>query len=171
GSGRAEIGEAGDRRIVTALFADLVDYVRLVAEHDAEEFRRRVDAAFAAVVDAIESFDGTREKFIGDAVFAVFGWPVAHDDDALRATHCALAIRERLAHLEDPAGEARQVRIGLATGEVVAAPRGVPGALDWSLTGPAVTTAARIQGEAEAGEIPLHRANTRGARQRARVSQ
>jgi class 3 adenylate cyclase len=160
----AAAGEAGDRRVVTALFADLVDYVRLVAEHDAEEVRRRVDAALVAMSDAIEAFDGTREKFIGDAVFAVFGWPTAHDDDALRATHCALAIREGLARLQDPAGEALQVRIGLATGEVVAAPRGVPGGLDWSLTGPAVTTAARIQGVAQPGEILLDEATRRAAR-------
>ena len=157
-------GSGGDRRIVTALFADLVDYVRLVAEHDPEEVRRRVDAALVAMVDAIQGFDGTREKFIGDAVFAVFGWPVAHDDDALRATHCALAIRESLARLEDPSGEVLQVRIGIATGEVVAAPREVPGAQDWSLTGPAVTTAARIQGIAEPGEILLDEATIRAAR-------
>jgi class 3 adenylate cyclase len=157
-------GAAGDRRIVTALFADLVDYVRLVAEHDPEEVRRRVDAALVAMVDAIQGFDGTREKFIGDAVFAVFGWPVAHDDDALRATHCALAIRAGLARLEDPSGEVLQVRIGIATGEVVAAPREVPGAQDWSLTGPAVTTAARIQGIAEPGEILLDEATIRAAR-------
>ncbi len=163
-SDAAAAGSRGDRRIVTALFADLVDYVRLVAEHDAEEVRRRVDAALMAMGEAIERFDGTREKFIGDAVFAVFGWPIAHDDDALRATHCALAIRDGLARLEDPAGDALQVRIGLATGEVVAAPRGVPGALDWSLTGPAVTTAARIQGEAAAGEILLDEATRRAAR-------
>ncbi|HEY8845741.1 MAG TPA: adenylate/guanylate cyclase domain-containing protein, partial [Candidatus Limnocylindrales bacterium] len=132
GGNQQAVGEAGDRRVVTALFADLVDYVRLVAEHDAEEVRQRVDAALGAMVDAIEGFDGTREKFIGDAVFAVFGWPSAHDDDALRATHCALAIRDGLARLQDPAGDALQVRIGLATGEVVAAPRGVSGALDWA---------------------------------------
>ena len=164
-------GEAGDRRIVTALFADLVDYVRLVAEHDAEEVRRRVDAALGAMVDAIVAFDGTREKFIGDAVFAVFGWPTAHDDDALRATHCALAIREGLTHLQDPAGEALQVRIGLATGEVVAAPRGVPGSVDWSLTGPAVTTAARIQALAQPAEILLDEATRRASRKELAVDE
>jgi class 3 adenylate cyclase len=146
------------------LFADLVDYVRLVAEHDPEDVRRRVDAALMAIVEAIEAFDGTREKFIGDAVFAVFGWPVGHDDDALRAAHCALSIRERLANLEDPAGDTLQVRIGLASGEVVAAPRGVRGALDWSLTGPAITTAARIQDLANPGEILLDEATRRAAR-------
>jgi class 3 adenylate cyclase len=157
-------GSAGDRRVVTALFADLVDYVRLVAEHDAEEVRQRVQAALAAMADAIVRFDGTREKFIGDAVFAVFGWPVAHDDDALRAAHCALAIRADLAMLRDPAGDALEVRIGIATGEVVAAPRGLAGADDWSMTGPAVTTAARIQGVAEPGEILLDEATIRAAR-------
>ena len=157
-------GASGDRRVVTALFADLVDYVRLVAELDPEEVRRRVDAALVAMVDAIQRFDGTREKFIGDAVFAVFGWPVAHDDDALRATHCALAIRAGLTALDDPSGEILQVRIGIATGEVVAAPRDVPGTHDWSLTGPAVTTAARIQGIANPGDILLDEATIRAAR-------
>ena len=157
--------EFGDRRIVTAVFADLVDYVRLVAEHDPEDVRARVDSALAAMGEAIEAFDGTREKFIGDAVFAVFGWPVGHDDDALRAAHCALAIREALARVDDPAdSEPLQVRIGLATGEVVAAPRGAPGSLDWSLTGPAVTTAARIQALAQPGEILLDEATLRAAR-------
>ena len=158
-------GEAGDRRIVTALFADLVDYVRLVAENDPEDVRRRVDAALLAMVDRIEAFDGTREKFIGDAVFAVFGWPRGHDDDALRAAHCALAIREALARVdEQSAGEPLLIRIGIATGEVVAAPRGPDEALDWSLTGPAVTTAARIQAIAQPGEILLDEATLRAAR-------
>ncbi len=165
----AATGAAGDRRIVTALFADLVDYVRLVAEHDPEEVRRRVGAALAAMDEAIERFDGTREKFIGDAVFAVFGWPAAHDDDALRATHCALAIRDGLAGLGEMSGETLKVRIGLATGEVVAAPRGIPGEMDWSLTGPAITTAARIQGLAGPGEILLDETTRRAARKRLAV--
>lgn len=155
--------EAGDRRIVTALFADLVDYVRLVAEHDPEDVRHKVDAALRAMVDAIKAFDGTREKFIGDAVFAVFGWPQGHDDDALRAAHCALAIQQALATADGPAGEPLQVRIGIATGEVVAGMRHAD-TMDWSLTGPAVTTAARIQAAAQPGEILLDEATLRAAR-------
>jgi adenylate cyclase len=163
GRGATEV-EPGDRRIVTALFADLVDYVRLVAEHDPEEVRRQVDQALMAMVEAIQTYDGTREKFIGDAVFAVFGWPTGHDDDALRAAHCALAIREALANIAGSTGdEPLQVRIGIATGEVVAAPRGNTTA-DWSLTGPAVTTAARIQTIAQPGEILLDEATLRAAR-------
>ncbi len=91
----------GDRRVVTALFADLVDYVRMIAEHDPEEVRARVTAALATMGDAIERFDGTREKFIGDAVFAVFGWPRGHDDDAVRASLAAMAIRAGLHDVAD----------------------------------------------------------------------
>jgi hypothetical protein len=149
--------EAGDRRIVTALFADLVDYVRLVAEEDPEDVRRKVDAALRAMVEAIRAFDGTREKFIGDAVFAVFGWPQGHDDDALRAAHCALAIREALTGSAGSAGtdaaadEPLQVHIGIATGEVVAGQRS-DDALDWSLTGP-----GGHDGGADPGDRPAQR--------------
>jgi len=156
--------EAGDRRIVSALFADLVDYVRMVAEHDPEVVRSRVGAALGAMAGAIERFEGTREKFIGDAVFAVFGWPRAHEDDAVRAALCALAIRAALQDLGDGA-EPLEVRIGVATGEVVAMPRAVAAA-DASLTGEAITTAARIQSLARPGEILLDAATVRAARDR-----
>ena len=117
--GRAAV-DVGDRRVVTALFADLVDYVRMLAEHDPEEVRARVGTALVRMGEAIERLDGTREKFIGDAVFAVFGWPQAHDDDPVRAALAALEIRATLLEPED-GGEPLEVRIGLATGEVVAA--------------------------------------------------
>jgi adenylate cyclase len=154
----------GDRRVVTALFADLVDYVRLVAEHDPEVVRRRVRAALTVMADAIERLDGTREKFIGDAVFAVFGWPRAHDDDAVRAALAALAIRTSLRDLGDGA-EAMEVRIGIATGEVVTS-RADPARDDLALTGSAITTAARIQSLARPAEILLDSATVRAARGR-----
>jgi class 3 adenylate cyclase len=154
----------GDRRIVTALFADLVDYVRMVAEHDPEVVRRRVRAALTVMADAIERLDGTREKFIGDAVFAVFGWPRAHDDDAVRAALAALAIRTSLRDLGDGA-EAMEVRIGIATGEVVTS-RADPSRDDLALTGSAITTAARIQSLARPAEILLDSGTVAAARGR-----
>jgi class 3 adenylate cyclase len=156
----------GDRRIVTALFADLVDYVRMLAEHDPEAVRETVTTALATMAEAIERLDGTREKFIGDAVFAVFGWPRAHDDDALRASLAALQIRAGLAGVHGDASEPLDVRIGLATGEVVAsAPRPTRDG-DLGLTGEAITTAARIQTLARPGEILLDEATRRAARGR-----
>jgi len=155
----------GDRRVVTALFADLVDYVRMLAEYDPEEVRDRVTAALATMSEAIERLGGTREKFIGDAVFAVFGWPQAHDDDAVRAAIAALAIRASLLDIGDGSGPL-EVRIGLATGEVVAAAT-VPGPDgDLGLTGEAITTAARIQSLARPGEILIDGATLRAARDR-----
>jgi class 3 adenylate cyclase len=153
----------GDRRVVTALFADLVDYVRMIAEHDPEEVRARVTSALATMGDAIERFDGTREKFIGDAVFAVFGWPRGHDDDAVRASLAAMAIRAGLHEIAD-GSEPLEVRIGIATGEVVASGPGSFG--DLGLTGEAITTAARIQSLARPGEILLEGATLAAARGR-----
>ncbi len=155
----------GDRRVVTALFADLVDYVRMLAEHDPEVVRARVTAALATMSEAIARFDGTREKFIGDAVFAVFGWPRAHDDDAVRASLAALSIRARLQEIGDGV-EPMEVRIGIATGEVVASAPGPSRDGDLGLTGEAITTAARIQSLARPGEILLEGATLRAARGR-----
>jgi adenylate cyclase len=154
----------GDRRIVTALFADLVDYVRMLAEHDPEEVRARVTAALATMATAIERLDGTREKFIGDAVFAVFGWPRAHDDDAVRAALAALAIRAGLQE-GGRGAEPLDVRIGIATGEVVAAASAEDDD-DLRLTGEAITTAARIQSMAPPGEILIDDATRQAARGR-----
>lgn len=161
--GSAEPFPAGDRRIVTALFADLVDYVGLVATHDAEEVRRTVDDAFRVMGDAVVRYGGTLEKFIGDAVFAIFGVPVAHDDDALRAALAAIDLRTGLREQALVRGhEALEIRIGLATGEVVAGPRDVHGYRSWSATGEVVTRAARLQQAAVPDEI-LVDASTRDA--------
>jgi class 3 adenylate cyclase len=153
--------------VVTALFADLVDYVRMLAEHDPEVVRARVTGALGAMADVIERLGGTREKFIGDAVFAVFGWPRAHDDDAVRAALAGLGIR---AALRDPGDgtEALEVRVGIATGEVVAAGRALRGG-DLGLTGEAITTAARIQTLARPGEILLDGPTLAAARGRLAV--
>lgn len=162
-TGAGSVSESGDRRVVTALFADLVDYVRMVAEHDPEEVRTQVTTALATMGDAIERFDGTREKFIGDAVFAVFGWPRLHDDDAVRASLAAMTIRAGLLEIAH-GGEPMEVRIGIATGEVLTRGQGSGG--DMGLTGEAITTAARIQSLARPGEILLEGATVAASRGR-----
>lgn len=137
----------------------------MLAEHDPEVVRARVTTALATMAAAVERLGGTREKFIGDALFAVFGWPRAHDDDAVRAGLAALAIRSGLREL-DSGGDQMDVRIGLATGEVVAAGDGPAADGDLRLTGEAITTAARIQSMARPGEILLDEATRRAARDR-----
>jgi adenylate cyclase len=145
--------QAGDRRVVTALFADLVGYTRLVDELDPEEVRARVDAALGAMGQVAVKFGGSLEKFIGDALLAVFGAPTAHDDDALRACLCGLEMEAALRCLGEGRPDPLEVRIGIATGEVVAALREVAGSRSIALTGGPMTTAARLQQLAKPAEI------------------
>jgi adenylate cyclase len=161
----------GDRRIVTALFADLVGYTRLVDELDPEEVRSRVDGALALMGEAVLKFGGSLEKFIGDAVLAVFGVPAAHDDDALRACLCALEMQSCLARYVTGDDQPLVLRIGIATGEVVAALREVAGTRSIALTGEAMTTAARLQQLAEPNEILLDEPTTVAAEPRIGVEQ
>jgi class 3 adenylate cyclase len=154
--------------VVTALFADLVGYTKLVDELDPEEVRARVDGALTVLGQAVSHFGGSLEKFIGDAVLVVFGAPVAHDDDALRACLCALEMQSSLSRYV--AGDRHmELRVGIATGEVVAALRDVAGNRSVALTGDPMTTAARLQQLAEPNEILLDEATVAGAEPRVGV--
>ncbi|MHB8398344.1 MAG: AAA family ATPase [Candidatus Limnocylindrales bacterium] len=160
----------GDRRIVTALFADIVDYSRLIAELDAEEVVARVDEALRILAAAVDRYDGTVEKFIGDAVFAVFGARRAHDDDSLRAALCAMEMTAGLETVAHRHGEAPlRLRVGIATGEVVTSVRSIGDASGLAITGAAVTTAMRLQELAQPGDILLDDATVSAARDRLAV--
>ena len=161
--------KVGDRRVVTALFADLVGYTRLVDELDPEEVRARVDGALGVLAEAVLHYGGTLEKFIGDALLAVFGVPVAHDDDPLRACLCAIQMQAALSRYVTGGAEPMQLRIGIATGEVVAALREVGGTRSVALTGEPMTTASRLEELAEPGEILLDDATMAAAEPRVGV--
>ena len=158
--------KVGDRRVVTALFADLVGYTTLIDELDLEEVRARVDGALTVMATAVIHFGGTLEKFAGDAVLAVFGVPVAHDDDPLRACLCALEMQASLARYSSDDSRPLQLRIGVATGEVVAALRDVAGSRSIALTGDPMTTASRLEQLAEPSETLLDDATVAAAEPR-----
>ena len=130
-----------ERKLATALFVDLVDSTALVASHDPEIARRRVTGFFERVKEHVDAYGGKVEKFAGDAVLAVFGVPVAHEDDAERAVRAAMAI------VETGDGEL-PVRIGIEAGEVV-----VEDGDSTFATGEAINVAARLQQTADPGEI------------------
>jgi adenylate cyclase len=136
---------AEERRLVTVLFADLVGFTKLGDESDPEEVRAVQLRYFELVSQEVARFGGSVEKYIGDAVVAVFGLPRAHDDDAERAVRAALAIRARVPPLD------LEVRIGVNTGEVVGGLNDPRGGL--SLAGDAINVAARLQQAAEPGAI------------------
>src|SRR5439155_24159403 len=143
------------RKLATILFADLVDSTGLAVSLDPETWRAVQRRYFEAASAAVARHGGMTEKFVGDAVMAVFGTPVAHEDDALRAARAAVEARDAVAGLdaalERELGIRLDVRIGLATGEVLSG--GATG--EPLVTGPAVNVAARLQQAAAPGEIAV----------------
>jgi class 3 adenylate cyclase/tetratricopeptide (TPR) repeat protein len=160
--GEAE-GVAPDvRRVVTIVFADVTGSTSLGERLDPEALRRVMGRYFDEMSAVIERHGGTVEKFIGDAVMAVFGIPRLHEDDAVRAARAAGGMREALEalnlELEREHGVGIAARIGVNTGEVVA---GDPSAGQRLVTGDAVNVAARLEQAASPGEIFLGEATYR----------
>src|SRR4029079_2169500 len=129
------------RKVVTVVFCDLTGSTALGDATDPEAVRATMRSYYDAMRTILERHGGTVEKFIGDAVMAVFGVPVSHEDDALRAVRAAWEMRAAIPELGLAA------RIGVNTGEVVA------GEGDSLVTGDAVNVAARLEQAAEAGDV------------------
>jgi class 3 adenylate cyclase len=136
-----------ERKLVTVVFADLVGSTELAGRSDPERVRAQLERFYAAMRAEIELTGGTVEKFVGDAVMAVFGAPAALEDHAERALHAALAMQRRMRELF---GDAMQMRVGVNTGEVVVGPAHEGGSF---VTGDAVNVADRLQKAAGPGEV------------------
>src|SRR6266540_2928845 len=145
-------GGREERKIVSVLFCDLVGFTTRSERADPEDVRATLRAYHDSVRREIERFEGTVEKFIGDAVMAVFGAPVAHEDDAERAVRAGLRVLEAIEELNanDPA-RSLQVRVGINTGEAVVALTARPEEGEGIVTGDVVNTASRPQGAAPVG--------------------
>ncbi|GAC1664295.1 MAG: hypothetical protein NVS9B8_04480 [Candidatus Limnocylindrales bacterium] len=138
---------------MTVLFADVVGSTALGEALDPEDVRALLARFFAIARDAIEQHGGQLEKFIGDAVMAVFGLPVAHDDDPARALAAAIELRDRV-RLDPGLGDRLPIRLGVLGGEVIATRDVRDGAQsDFLITGDAVNSAARLQQAADAWGI------------------
>src|SRR5881392_370813 len=131
------------RKVVTVLFCDVTGSTSLGESVDPEALQGLLARYFERMKGIVESHGGTVEKFIGDAVMAVFGVPQVHEDDALRAVRAAVEMRDALPEL------GVQARIGLNTGEVVV------GTGERLATGDAVNLAARLEQAAARGEVLL----------------
>jgi class 3 adenylate cyclase/tetratricopeptide (TPR) repeat protein len=138
-----------ERKVVTVFFADLVGFTGRAEQLDPEDVRAMLSPYYARVRSEIERFGGTVEKFIGDAVMAVFGAPVSHEDDPERAVRAALAAREAVQELNEanPALDLH-VRIAVNTGEAVVALDARPAEGEGMVAGDVVNTAARLQAAA-----------------------
>lgn len=151
----AATAAAAERKLITVIFCDLVGSTALGEALDPETLRSVTLRYFTAMRDKIEKFGGTVEKFIGDAVMAVFGVPVMHEDDAHRALSAALGMLDAVAvlnaELEPAIGVRLQVRIGVNTGPAMAGTD--PSARQALVSGDTVNTAARLEQNAPEGEI------------------
>jgi len=152
--------------MVSVLFCDLVGFTAASESVDPEDVRARLRPYHARVREEIERYGGTVEKFVGDAVMAVFGAPVSHEDDAERAVRAGIRILEAIGELnEREAGLSLQVRIGINTGEAVVALTARPELGEGIVTGDVVNTASRIQSAAPVDGVavsePTYRATER----------
>jgi predicted ATPase/class 3 adenylate cyclase len=151
GTGRAE------RKFATALFADLVGSTSLAEREDPEVVQAVVGRAFGRLGEEVRRYEGLLEKFMGDAVLAVFGVPRAHEDDAERAVRAGLEMQAVLSELNRAfAAEGKptlEMRIGVESGEVLVDQERVAGPRDRMLTGDAVNVAARLESAAEPGRV------------------
>jgi predicted ATPase/class 3 adenylate cyclase len=138
-----------ERKVVTVLFADLVGFTSRAEKLDPEDVRAILGAYHERVRAELERHGGTVEKFIGDAVMALFGAPVAHEDDPERAVRSALAIKDAIGELNEQARERElHVRIGITTGEALVNLGARPESGEGMAAGDVVNTAARLQAAA-----------------------
>jgi len=147
-----------DRRHVTIVFADVTNSTPLAESLDAEDFRGLLGSVLRSLSREVALHGGTVDKYIGDAVMAVFGAPEAHEDDAERAVRAALGMQRAIEQLNDTAIEPKYhtrlaLRVGVNTGEVVAGQLASDVQLAYTVVGDAVNTAQRVQSAAHPGEV------------------
>ena len=137
-----------ERKVVTVLFADLVGFTSRAEQMDPEDVRAVLEPYHARLRAELERRGGTVEKFIGDAVMALFGAPIAHEDDPERAVRAAIAIRDSIREEGD-----LEVRIAVTTGEALVALGARPTEGEGMASGDVVNTAARLQSAAPVNGI------------------
>ena len=148
-----------ERRVVTIMFADIIGSTQLAGHLDPEDMRAILTGYFNLMTEQIRKHDGTVEKYIGDAVMALFGSPIAHEDDPDRAIRAALDMQQALADFnqqrqaQDPHATRLQMRIGINTGEVATPSNVRSSRRDFLITGDAVNVAARLQQSATPDNI------------------
>ncbi len=143
----------GERRLVSALFADFAGFTAMVSRGDPESVHALLGSAFAVLVPVIERYGGTIEKFIGDGIMALFGAPRSREDDARRACLASLEMRMALERFNRERGTNLGLHFGIGTGMVIAGRVGPAGHRSYAAVGDAVNRAARLSSCTSAGEI------------------
>jgi class 3 adenylate cyclase/tetratricopeptide (TPR) repeat protein len=144
-----------ERRQVSVLFADLSGYTAVSEQMDPERVKALVDAALRRLAEEVERFGGTVDKYIGDNVMALFGAPVAHEDDAERAVRAGLGMQQAMGEVNEQLarthGVSLALRVGVNTGEVVAGAVGDA----YTVVGDTVNVASRLEAAAQPGSVTV----------------
>jgi len=146
-------GLKGERRLVTVMFADILGFTTLAETMDPEVVRDLMNACFDHLVPIIEKYEGTVDKFIGDAIMALFGAPIAHENDPERALRAALEMMDALAEFNAKRGTDLGLHFGINTGLVIAGGIGTHGRQEYSVMGDTVNVASRLEDVSERSDI------------------
>src|SRR6476646_2319580 len=152
-----------ERRLATVLMADLVGFTTFSAGADPEHIKRLVDHCFEQLVADITEFGGRLAKIVGDEIIAIFGAPIAHEDDAERAVRAALRMQETMQTVATEVGIPVQVRIGVNSGEVLVGALRAGG--DPTAMGDVVNTAQRLGKRGAPGHLTMGPATALATRQ------
>jgi adenylate cyclase len=156
-SGKVEVKKGGELRDTTVLFTDIRGFTAMSEAKPPQEVVEMLNEYFEQMVEIIFEHEGTLDKFVGDEIMALFGAPVAHEDDAYRAVLVALEMQDALERFnverKERGLDALYVGVGINTGEVVAGYLGSSKALEYTVIGDVVNTGARLCSIAKAGEI------------------
>ncbi len=150
-----------ERRLVTALFADLSGFTPLSERLDAEELLEVIDPIITALSDIVGRYGGYVEKFAGDALLALFGAPIAHEDDATRALEVSIEMHRELARLRGTLGENGEgltLHIGIASGRGIARMIGSQVRMDYAVLGDSVILAQRLESVTPSGQTYISEA-------------
>ena len=146
-----------ERRHVTVVFADISGFTAMSEKLDPEEVTHIINACFKTLVEVIFKYEGTIDKFIGDEIMALFGAPIAHENDPERAIRAALEMQARLrefnANLKTPLPKPLTMHVGINSGEVIAGNVGSDLRMDYSVLGDTVNLAARLESVSVSGQI------------------
>jgi class 3 adenylate cyclase/predicted ATPase len=158
-----------ERRQVTVLFADLSGYTAVAERMDPEAVKALVDRVLLRLGEEVERYGGTVDKYIGDNVMAIFGAPVAHEDDEERAVRAGLGMQGAMVEVNEdlPDGVHFELRVGVNTGEVLAGAVGQ----DYTVVGDTVNVAARLQSAARPGSVTVGERTMRASRGAVRYEQ
>ena len=149
----AQSEQAGERKLVTVMFADISGFTALSERVDPEQVRAVVNACFSWLVPIVERYGGVVEKFIGDEIMAMFGAPVAHENDAERALRASLEMMDALVEFNKKHMTSLGMHFGINTGIVVAGGLGSDGRQQYGVMGDTVNVAARLEDVSETGQI------------------